>query len=535
MTRSGYLPIRLRAICGLEFILAVLIGVIGISACSVSPVTGKSHFQIYGDEWEQQVGAQMYAPMKQSQGGEFILDPELTEYVQHVGQQLAQRARRKEQLDFEFTIINDSTPNAWALPGGKIAINRGLLTELDSEAELAAVLGHEIVHADAAHGARAQSKGMLTQVGAMVSMVILGSVDSQTTREIAMMVPAVGAQLLTQKYSRDAEREADEYGMLYMSEAGYNPLGAVELQETFVEISEGRNEDWMSGLFASHPPSRERLERNQKMAGELPGEGSFGRDRYAEKTQFLRRVQPAYDAFDEANKALSNDELKRAQRKLNEAMAIEPRESLFHSLQGDIYALQKKPKQALASYQKAINTNPGFFYAYLRKGQVEYKQDKLQAARSDLNDSVELMPTAEAHYLLGKMDENEGKLESATEHFRIAAQSDSEAGQKASRVLLIQDVAIHPARYIGSRAEIDANNMIWIRFGNLTRLPMKNIEISYAWLDEQGRTRQSKINYRGPLNSGEQDRIKTGIRLENASDLERRIRVQITAASVAES
>jgi predicted Zn-dependent protease len=518
-----------------KLLLAFMICLTGISACSVSPVTGKRHFQVYGDEWEQQVGAQMYAPMKQSQGGEFILDPELTEYVQDVGRQLAKRARRKEQLDFEFTILNDSSPNAWALPGGKIAINRGLLTELDSEAELAAVLGHEIVHADAAHGARAQSKGMLTQIGAVVSMVILGSVDSQAAREVAMMVPAVGAQLLTQKYSRDAEREADEYGMLYMSEAGYNPLGAVELQETFVEISEGRNEDWMSGLFASHPPSRERLERNLKMASELPEEGSFGRARYAERTQFLRRVQPAYDAFDEANKAVSDDELERAQGKLNEAMAIEPRESLFHSLQGDIYALQKKPKRALASYQKAINTNPGFFYAYLRKGQVEYKLDKLQAARSDLSTSVALMPTAEAHYLLGEMDMDEGKLDSANDHFRIAAQSNSESGQKANRELLIQDLANNPARYIGSRAEIDANNMIWIRFGNLTQVPMKNIEISYAWLDEQGQTRQRKLSYRGPLKGGEQDRVKTGIRLENASDLERRIRVQITAASVAES
>jgi len=534
MIQSDYLQLRLRAICSLELILAVLIAVTGISACAVNEVTGKRHFQVYGDDWEQQVGAQLYAPMKQSQGGEFILDPELTEYVRQVGQQLAQRARRKDQLEFEFAILNDSTPNAWALPGGKIAINRGLLAELDSEAELAAVLGHEIVHADAAHGARAQSKGMLTQIGAVVSMVILGSVDSQTTREIAMMVPALGAQLLTQKYSRDAEREADEFGMLYMSEAGYNPLGAVELQQTFVELSESRNEDWMSGLFASHPPSRERLERNQKMARDLPEEGSFGRAKYAERTQFLRRVQPAYDAFDEANKAASNDELERAQRKLNEAMAIEPRESLFHSLQGDIHALQKKQKQALASYRKAINNNPGFFYAYLRKGQMEYQQDKLQSARSDLAASVELMPTAEAHYLLGKMDKDEGHLDNAIDHFRIAAQSESESGQKANRELLVQGLANNPAQYIGSRAEIDENNTIWIRFGNLTRVLIKDIEISYVWLDEQGRTRQGKINYRGPLKGGEQDRVKTEIRLESASDLDRRIRVQITAASVAE-
>ena len=164
-----------------------------------------------------------------------MLDPELTAYVQEVGDRLAEKARRGNELDFEFSILNDSIPNAWALPGGKIVVNRGLLVELDSEAELAAVLGHEIVHADAAHGARAQSKNVVTQSAAVISMVILGStINDQSAREVAMMVPAVGAQMLTQKYGRDAERESDEYGMQYMSEAGYDPQGAVELQETFV-------------------------------------------------------------------------------------------------------------------------------------------------------------------------------------------------------------------------------------------------------------------------------------------------------------
>jgi len=193
-----------------------------ISGCTVNPVTGERNFQIYGSDWEKQVGAQTYAPMKQSQGGDFILDPELTRYVQDVGQRLATQARRKDELKFEFSVLNDSTPNAWALPGGKIVVNRGLLVALNSEAELAAVLGHEIVHADAAHGARAQSKGMLTQVGAIATQVILSStIDSQAAREVGVLLPAVGAQLLTQKYGRDAERESDQYGMVYMSEAGY--------------------------------------------------------------------------------------------------------------------------------------------------------------------------------------------------------------------------------------------------------------------------------------------------------------------------
>ena len=85
--------------------------------------------------------------------------PELTTYVNEVGQKLAAVADRK--LPYEFVVLNNSVPNAWALPGGKIAVNRGLLTELQNEAELAAVLGHEIVHAAARHGAKAQERGTM--------------------------------------------------------------------------------------------------------------------------------------------------------------------------------------------------------------------------------------------------------------------------------------------------------------------------------------------------------------------------------------
>ena len=519
-----------KALISLALVLAVQ-----LSACSVNPVTGERNFQIYGTEWEQEIGAQMYAPMKQSQGGEFILDPELTEYVREVGQQLADQARRKEQLNFEFAILNDSSPNAWALPGGKIVINRGLLSELDSEAELAAVLGHEIVHADAAHGARAQSKGMLTQVGAVATMIILGStVNSQAAREVAMMVPAMGAQLLTQKYGRDAERESDEYGMLYMSEAGYDPQGAVELQETFLKLAEGRNQDWLSGLFASHPPSRERLENNRKTASGLPAGGELGQERFMAKTAYLRRVKPAYEAFDEANKAASEENLDLAQSKLDEAMAIEPRESLFQALQGDIHALKQNPERALTSYQKAIDSNPGFFYAFLRKGQMEYKQEQFESARSDLTYSLEMMPTAEAHYLLGMMDKSAGRMNEAMVHFKAAAQSESESGQRANRELVLMDLARNPSRYIASRAVIDDDNRIWVQLGNQTSVPMANIEISYAWLDEQGQTHQGKISYRGPLASGQQDQVRLGIKLDSPGELDRRVRVEVTAASVAE-
>ncbi len=126
-----------------------------LSACSVNPVTGKSEIVLMSQADEIKMGQQAYLPAQQSQGGEYDVDPVLTEYVRNVGERLAEQAARP--LPYEFVVLNNSVPNAWAMPGGKIAINRGLLTELNSEAELAAVLGHEIVHADARHSAKQQT------------------------------------------------------------------------------------------------------------------------------------------------------------------------------------------------------------------------------------------------------------------------------------------------------------------------------------------------------------------------------------------
>jgi predicted Zn-dependent protease len=102
-----------------------------LPACATNPVTGKSDLMLVGESEELGIGQQQYAPMRQSEGGDYALDPGVTSYVQRVGNRLAAVSDRK--LPYEFTVINSSVPNAWALPGGKIAVNRGLLTELKSE------------------------------------------------------------------------------------------------------------------------------------------------------------------------------------------------------------------------------------------------------------------------------------------------------------------------------------------------------------------------------------------------------------------
>jgi predicted Zn-dependent protease len=505
------------------------------AGCQVNPVTGDRHLQFYGNDWEQQIGASMYSPLRQSQGGDFKIDPELTAYVQSVGQRLAAQAKRKDELQFEFHVLNDSTPNAWALPGGKISINRGLLTELESEAELAAVLGHEIVHADAAHGARAQSKGMLTQVGAIAGMILISSkTDSSAGQQAAAIIPALGAQLINSKYGRDAERESDLYGMQYMSGAGYDPQGAIELQKTFVKLSEGRSNDRMSVLFASHPPSQERVELNTQTAQTLPAGGETGRERYQQKTAYLNRIKPAYDAYDTAIKAAVKEDYVTARADLDKALSIEPRESIFHALDGDLYAEAKQNGPALRAFNKAVELDDAFFYPLLRRGELRIDMGEPQAARTDLEASLAMLPTAQAHYLLGNLDRSSGQAESARAHYEQASQSESEAGKRAQKELVLMDIDNNPGQFVATAHAADEQGRIYCRIGNKTKVSLTEINVVATFRDDGGSARQGRKSYSTVLEGGQQDSINMGWSTNNTADLDSRVRCEIQSAAVAQ-
>ncbi|MCP4045696.1 MAG: M48 family metalloprotease [Gammaproteobacteria bacterium] len=502
--------------------------------CSTNPVTGEKNFILpnLDENWERQVGQQMYAPMRQSQGGDYMLDPALTDYVEDVGERLAAQASR--QFAYEFHVLNDSTPNAWALPGGKIVVNRGLLTELNSEAELAAVLGHEIVHADAAHGARQQSKGTLTQIGMMAAMIYGSSkADSEMGQQIAMIVPQLGAQLITTKYGRDAERESDLYGMRYMSAAGYNPLGAVELQETFVQLSKDRKSDWLSGMFASHPPSKERVANNKATAKSLPDSGEFGRDVYLQKTAYLRKVKPAYEAYDKGRKALSEDKTAQARTLADQAIRIEPKEAMFYSLSGDIYAGNDNFRKAENAYNRAVQLDDDFFYHYLRRGQSRYERRKFDTARVDLEHSLELLPTAQANYLLGNLDKSEGKLQSAIKHYQAAAESGSEVSKQAQQELVLLELPSNPGKYIESKAALAEGNYVQAAVRNNSPVTVNGIRVKVEYINSNGQLREFSMNFRKTLGPGEWTALPTKIRdIVDANELARRVRVTVTGAKI---
>ncbi|MFW2438261.1 MAG: M48 family metalloprotease [Arenicellales bacterium] len=489
-----------------KLLLTILLISSGLTGCAVNPVTGKNELSLVSETQELQIGKQNYAPMRQAQGGDYIADKQLTAYVSEVGQKLASVSDRK--LPYEFKVLNNSVPNAWALPGGKIALNRGLLTELASEAELAAVLGHEITHAAAKHSAKSMSRGVLIQ-GAVLAAVI--GTQGTDYAQLTQMGAGIGSQMVTQKYGRDAERESDLYGMKYMAKAGYDPQGAVDLQKTFVRLSEGKRQDWLSGLFASHPPSQERVENNIKIAAELPEGGKKGIDRFQSKTAHLKRTKPAYEAYDEGRKALSEGNSSKARSLAKEAIRIEPREGNFHALLGDVEEKNNNPRKAKKYYNKAIKLNNDFFYYYLKRGLMNEELGVASSAKQDLEKSIELLPTANAYNSLGNIAKRQGNYSQAKTYYAKAAGNDSSAGKAAYGSLVDLDLADNPGKYLSLRTGLDSNGRLKAEVANPTPKDVRDLVITVQFQDVSGRTRQFNRTFSGTLRAGSKEVVDLGL------------------------
>ena len=479
-----------------------------VVGCAKNAVTGQNNFLLVNADWDREVGARQYLPLRQMQGGDYTADPEVEAYVREVGLKLARVSDAK--LPYEFNVINSSVPNAWALPSGKISINRGLLTEMNSEAELAAVLGHEIIHAASRHGARAMSKGIVAQVG-VVAATVAGSREGYG--QLAQFGATLGAQLVTTKYGRDAELESDKFGMEYMKRAGYDLQGAVELQQTFVKLSEGRQQDFISGLFSSHPPSQARVNANIATAMRLGSGGTSGEARYQRVMARIKRTQPAYEKFESAQKAYADGDYNTATRLVNEAIKIEPRDAHFHSLLGDVASERKQWNRAKQNYDKAISLNDELFYYYLQRGKVYQQTNNVRAAKADFENSMKLLPTEDAQLGLGDIARLSGDQATASKFYTSAAKGKGPSAKQANAQLADMQFDKLPGKFLQVRHGVDRNGGLVVELTNTTDRVVNNIVLEYRFGGAQS-GQQSRIS--GSVAAGKKRVINTGTRLTRA-------------------
>ena len=238
-----------------------------IISCSVNPVTGERDFVLMSEDAELEMGRKYYSQILQSQT--LYQDPKIQSYVQSIGDSLAELSHRSD-LIYRFTVLDSPDVNAFALPGGYIFINRGLMVYLSSEEELAAVLGHEIGHVTARHSVRQISQA---QVLSIISYAVVREVGSA-----AGDLTNIASGALVAGYGRDMELQADSLGAEYMAKRGYSASGMIdtisvlkehELYSTEVSKRRGSDQQTYHGIFASHPSNDSRLKEVIKKADSL--------------------------------------------------------------------------------------------------------------------------------------------------------------------------------------------------------------------------------------------------------------------------
>jgi predicted Zn-dependent protease len=326
--------------------------------------------------------------------------------------------------------------------------------------------------------------------------------------------------------------------MKYMKLAGYDPTGAVTLQETFVRLSEqegAKKQGWLEGLFASHPPSTERVEKNKATAAELGAGGEIGKDQYAARMKSLRAVEPAYKKYDDALVAARKKDFAGARSLAEEATRMLPKEGRFHELLGEIALAQKQPQEALPHYQKAIDLNPDYFGSYLGAGVAQFQAGDHAKAEQWLSKSAQLLPTAPAAYYLGSIARERGDRAKAMEYYRAAASSQSRIGELAAAEFVRMDLPQNPGNYVAAAGQFDAQGRLLVVVQNRAPVPLRDFQVTPVLVDAGGRILQqgAPVRIAAVLKPGEQVAASSGIGNLPQQQLQA-LRFKVDGARVAE-
>lgn len=250
-----------------------------VAACARNPVTGERELALISESQEIEMGQQAAQATEQSIG--LVQDEALQAYVQGVGAALAAKSERP-QLPWRFRVVDDPTPNAFALPGGFIYVTRGMVTLMDSEAELASVLGHEIGHVTARHSVSQMSRAQVAQLGLGLGMIFVD--ELQQFGDLA----STGLQLLFLKYGRDDERQADDLGFRYALQQGYDVREMADVFTALQRVGASSGQSPLPTWMSSHPDPGERVSRTQQRIQGLPA-GTLDTTE-VEHAQYLARV-----------------------------------------------------------------------------------------------------------------------------------------------------------------------------------------------------------------------------------------------------
>jgi predicted Zn-dependent protease len=254
-------------------LFALILAGAALAGCSRNPATGGLQFPVlYGAETEAEIGGDAHRKVLRQYGGVYR-HPALEETLERVVQRLAPHVHLADDADFTWRayLLNDPTPNAFALPGGRVYLTRGMAALFNDEAEMAGVIGHEMGHVAARHGAA--GGGLEVAARIVHAAAVLAGLNPAASRSLALLTLSA--------YSQSQEHEADRLGFGYLTAAGYDPRGAwrfmrsLHRQEAY-DVLIGDRAPFTLSLYQTHPPTDERVAALDKLAATYPADGDRG-------------------------------------------------------------------------------------------------------------------------------------------------------------------------------------------------------------------------------------------------------------------
>jgi predicted Zn-dependent protease len=222
---------------------------LGLLACQTVPITGREQLILFSLDDENRLGIEAYQKILQQE--KVSRDPQLNALVRRVGERIAAVVNRPD-FAWEFHVIDKDVANAFALPGGKVAVYTGILKYTQSETGLAVVIGHEMAHALARHGGERMSRSMIAQLGLAAVQIGLNTNDPVVLQGIGLAY-GVGVEL---PFDRSQEAEADRIGLILMAKAGYDPRAAIPFWERMSSEKQGTGPP---EFLSTHPSGRTRV------------------------------------------------------------------------------------------------------------------------------------------------------------------------------------------------------------------------------------------------------------------------------------
>ncbi len=345
------------------------------SGCAVNPVTGRNQLMIVSEQTEINIDRQQ-SPHQFSADYGISQDGNLNGYISEIGRKLAARTHRPA-MPYSFQCVNATYINAYAFPGGSIAVTRGILLELKNEAELAALLGHELGHVSARHSAEQMSKGTLSSVLVGGLAAVIGSKNSQMG-DLAQQIGMLGQGVLLARYSRENEREADALGNRYVVDAGYSTDGFVGLMALLNSMNKGHNAS-AEMLFSTHPMGSERYEMAIQMAqGQYSSSRSMplNRERYMDQTARLRSKKKFIKTLQQGDTLMASKKYDEAESTFAKAIKLDSKDYTAQLMMAKCKLAKKDYKNALRYAKDGGKIYPleaqalhvgGFASIYLKK------------------------------------------------------------------------------------------------------------------------------------------------------------------------